>query len=107
MSAKPQLLAVVDETPRAIASGACVELQTIEAYNSNATGAWVKIYAKATAPVNGDTPLWQRFVAQGAVTLPAFFAGAQMWIAATTTATITTLDAPPADLIVALTYAPQ
>jgi hypothetical protein len=103
MSARPQLLATIDETPRAIGGGVLVEVQTVFAYNSNATGAWIKIYASATTPTGSTVPIWAAFVGQGAVVLPVFIVGAQLWIAASTDMAAG-LTAPAADLAGSLTY---
>lgn len=99
------------QTPVAIDSGQAGLLETIEAHNpSEAAGAYVKIYASATAPTAGSLPIWSARVPPGAVgsggtarTLPVFLEGADLWIAVATTAGAG-LTAPATPFEISLTF---
>lgn len=36
------------------------KLYTLDVINTGATAYWLMVFDKATAPVNGDTPIWRR-----------------------------------------------
>lgn len=55
------------ETPQQLASGRVRKIDLIEAHNPSETaGAYVKIYAGASAPTSSSIPLWAGWVPPGA-----------------------------------------
>lgn len=85
---RPYQFAALAETPISVAvvtgiTGA-VEVQSIDVHNTNATGCYVKLYAKATIPLLGDTPLGAWWCAQGRTAIPVFSQGSHLWLAAAT-----------------------
>lgn len=92
-------------TPAQIAAGVVGRIETIEAYNSNATGAYVKLYQSTAQPDSSAIPTWARFVGQGAVSIPVFADGSAWWIAVATEHAAG-LSAPAAAFQIDLTFSP-
>lgn len=45
-----------------LANGAPTRLRQISGYNAKASGVWLKLYDKATAPANTDTPAKRLYI---------------------------------------------
>lgn len=113
--ATPTIFAALSNTPQRIAAGAVCRIETILANNtSEASGAYVKIYALAgtTAPTGSAVPIWRGFVGAApadsggeSAVLPVFIDGANFWIAVATEAGAG-LSAPAAAFEVTITTAP-
>ena len=109
--ARPYPPIVQDETPTELFDGATAQVQCLFVFNPSETaGAWIKLYASATAPTSSSIPAWQHWVAPGAsgsggnsVVLPPFVSGGQWWLAAAANPRAD-LTAPDEALEVSITY---
>jgi len=79
------LIASLTNTPISVDEGRVGQVQTIEAYNSGVTGAFVKLYQSLLVPTGASVPTWSRFVPNAtAVTIPPSVDGSGWWIAVAT-----------------------
>ena len=79
------LIASLTNTPISLDDGRVGQVQTIEAYNSGGTGAFVKLYQSLLAPTGASVPTWSRFVPTAtSVTIPPFLDGSGWWIVVAT-----------------------
>lgn len=98
------LIASLTNTPISVDEGRVGQVQTIEAYNSGAAGAFVKLYQSILAPTGASVPTWSRFVPTvTAVTIPPFIDGAGWWIVVATEVAAG-LSAPASPFQVSVTF---